>query len=162
MRGLRGTIGIFLLPVLFSLWGSAIPVWADAYSFIYVPGIPGSAHDPAHRNWIEVVSCDWGSVPPPRGSMLPMNRNGRAGKLHFGDFSFVKKVDRSSRMLAQCCQSKVQLSHIRIELSGSGMGNFRYLVLRKVKILSVKQGEKDPNGDRTEVVTVGFKQVEYQ
>lgn len=164
MRGIIRTSGFIFLSALLFLCGMTATARAasDTYAFLYMPGIPGSSPEPAHRNWIEVISCDFGSVPAPRGSMLPLDGEGKAGKLHFGDFSFEKEVDRSSRMLALCCQSKVQLSHIRIELTGSDLGQFKSLILRKVKILSVEPGKKKRDGKDTEIVTVSFKQVEYQ
>jgi type VI protein secretion system component Hcp len=134
----------------------------ESFAFLYMPGIQGYAEDPAHRNWIEVLSCDWGSVPPPRGSMVSDSGKGPAGKLCFGDFSFLKHVDGTSETLAKYCSYGLQFSHIRVELSGSYMGKFKYLILRKVKVLSVRPGKTESDGSKTEIVTVGFRQVEYQ
>ena len=94
--------------------------------------------------------------------MVSSNGKGPAGKLCFGDFSFLKYVDKSSDELAEYCSRNITFSHIRVELAGSTMGNFKQLVLRKVKVLSVRPGKKDLNGRETEIVTVGFRQVEYQ
>jgi type VI protein secretion system component Hcp len=164
MRGTFKSVSIFFLSAMLLLTGfpSLLSASAGAYAFLYIPGIRGNAEDPAHRNWIEVLSCDWGSVPPPRGSMVSNNGKGPAGKLFFGDFSFLKNVDESSEMLAKYSSRGIQFSHIRVELSGSKMGNFKYLVLRKVKVLSVRPGKAGSDGSKTEVVTVGFRQVEYQ
>jgi len=164
MKGkFRSISFIFLAAALFSvLLSPHSRAKADSYAFLYVPGIMGNADDPAHRNWIEVLSCDWGSVPPPRGSMVSENGKGPAGKLCFGDFSFLKNVDRSSQKLREYCDRGMQFSHIRVELADSKMGNFRYLVLRKVKVLSVRPGKTERDGGKTEIVTVGFRQVEYQ
>ena len=63
-------------------------------AFLYIPGIRGQAADPAHRHWIEVLSCDWGKVPPPRGDMVPGEGKGPAGKLCFGDFSVRERGSR--------------------------------------------------------------------
>ena len=136
--------------------------WADPAGFLYIPGIHGSAAHPAHRNWIEVLSWDWGSIPPPRGSMVTAPGKGPAGKLYFGDFSFQKQVDASSGTLADCCSRNVLLPHIRVKLPGEAAGRFRYLVLRKVKVLSIRPGKVNKDGTLTEVVTVSFRQVEYQ
>jgi len=152
------------LSLLLLLAGSSL-LFAEpeaSFGFLYLPGVQGDADDPAHRNWIEVLSCDWGSVPPPRGTMVPESGKGAAGKLCFGDFSFLKYVDATSEILAGYCDRSVQLSHIRVELAGSSMGKFKYLILRKVKVLSVRPGKTESDGSKTEVVTVGFRQVEYQ
>jgi len=164
MKGTFKAFWIVFLSAMLVLAGTSAFLWASegANAFLYIPGIHGSADDPAHRNWIEVLSCDWGSVPPPRGSMVSANGKGPAGKLCFGDFSFLKNVDRSSKVLADYCSRGVQFSHIRVELPDSNKGNFRYLVLRKVKVLSVRPGKPASDGSRTEIVTVGFRQVEYQ
>ena len=164
MKGTFRSVSIFFLSVMIVLGGSSSFLRASdgSYAFLYIPGVKGNSDDPAHRNWIEVLSCDWGSVPPPRGSMVSKDGTGPAGKLCFGDFSFLKYVDESSKILARYCSHGVQFSHVRIELSGSKMGNFKYLVLRKVKVLSVRPGKKAKDGSQTEVVTIGFSQVEYQ
>jgi type VI protein secretion system component Hcp len=164
MKGIFRSSSIFFLAVMLILTGSATVLWASDgfYAFLYIPGIQGHADDPVHRNWIEVLSCDWGSIPPPRGSMVSNNGKGPAGKLCFGDFSFLKYVDESSKVLARYCSYGVQFSHVRIELAGSKMGNYKYLVLKKVKVLSVRPGKTAKDGSKTEVVTIGFRQVEYQ
>ncbi|MDF1525725.1 MAG: type VI secretion system tube protein Hcp [bacterium] len=154
---------IFLSAMLFLAGFSPFLAKADdSFAFLYIPGVQGDAEDPAHRNWIEVLSCDWGSVPTPRGSMVSDSDKGPAGKLCFGDFSFLKHVDGTSETLARYCSLGLQFSHIRVELSGSYMGKFKYLILRKVKVLSVRPGKTESDGSKTEIVTVGFKQVEYQ
>jgi type VI protein secretion system component Hcp len=135
---------------------------SETTAFLYIPGIHGEAADPAHRNWIEVLSCDWGKVPPPRGDMVPSKGKGPAGKLCFGDFSFLKTVDDSSEMLFSYCSRGVLFSHIRVEMSGTTMGDYDTLILRKVKILSIRPARSLPDGTKTEVVTLGFRQVEYQ
>ena len=164
MKGAFKHISIVFLSAMLFLAGSS-PLLANeegAFAFLYMPGIQGDAEDPAHRNWIEVLSCDWGSVPPPRGSMVSDSGKGPAGKLCFGDFSFLKHVDGTSETLAKYCSLGLQFSHIRVELSGSYMGKFKYLILRKVKVLSVRPGKTESDGSKTEIVTVGFRQVEYQ
>ena len=154
---------VFLSAMIFSAGPSPLLAGPeDTFAFLYMPGIQGYARDPAHRNWIEILSCDWGSVPPPRGSMVSDNDKGPAGKLCFGDFSFLKHVDGTSETLAKYCSRGLQFSHIRVELSGSYMGKFKYLILRKVKVLSVRPGKTESDGSKTEIVTVGFRQVEYQ
>ena len=136
--------------------------WADSPGFLYIPGINGGAADPAHRNWIEVLSWDLSSIPPPRGSMVTASGKGPAGKLYFGDFSFLKEVDASSKTLTDCCSRDTLLPHIRVKLPEKAAGMFKYLVLRKVKVLSIQPGKIKKDGNRTELVTVSFRQVEYQ
>lgn len=169
MRGTSRSISILIVITALMIVITALMVvlsvgvsWADSRGFLYIPGIHGSADDPVHRNWIEVLSCDWGAVPPPRGSMVTAAGKGPAGKLYFGDFSFLKHVDESSRMLTECCERNVVLSHIRVELPEGASGSFKYLVLRKVKVMSVRPGKIEKDGSQTEVVTVSFRQVEYQ
>ena len=158
LRSISILIALLALPVMMFAGFS----WADSSGFLYISGIHGSTVDPAHRNWIEVLSCDWDTVPPPRGPMVTASGKGPAGKLYFGDFSFLKQVDKSSKMLADCCLRNVLFPHIRVKLPERPAGRFNYLVLRKVKILSVRPGKIEKDGSQTEVVTVSFKQVEYQ
>ncbi len=164
MMGRTSTALTISLSVAILVTGLAGLVLANSgvSAFLYIPGIHGEAADPAHRNWIEVLSCDWGKVPPPRGDMVPSEGKGPAGKLCFGDFSFLKTVDDSSRELSSYCSRGVLFSHIRVELSGTTMGDYDTLILRKVKILSVRPARPLPDGTKTEVVTIGFRQVEYQ
>ena len=164
MRGKIRIIPAIVLSAAFLLVGftELASASAESHAFLYIPGVHGNADDPAHRNWIEVLSCDWGSVPPPRGSMVSASGKGPAGKLCFGDFSFLKNIDESSKKLADYCSRGLQFSHIRVKLPRGTTGNFKYLVLRKVKVLSVRPGKTEKDGTGTEVVTVSFRQVEYQ
>ena len=164
MKGRVFTVLTISLSVAVLVTGLASYVAANngSSAFLYIPGIRGEAADPAHRNWIVVLSCDWGKVPPPRGNMVPGDGRGPAGKLCFGDFSVLKIVDESSSELASYCSKGIQFSHIRIELPKMAMGNYETLILRKVKILSVRPAGVMPDGTKTEVVTLGFRQVEYQ
>lgn len=164
MWGTFKKVSFVLLPAVLLLGSTSTPLSAtdEQQALLYIPGIQENAEEPAEGEGIEILSCDWGSVPPPRGLMVSGNSKGPAGKLCFGDFSFLKHVDESSDMLAEYCSKGVELSHIRVEISGSNMGGFKYLVLRKVKVLSVRPGKTEGDGRKTEVVTVGFRQVEYQ
>jgi type VI secretion system secreted protein Hcp len=164
MKGRISVTLILSLSVAVLVTGLSSYVLASdgASAFLYIPGIQGEASDPAHRYWIEVLSCDWGKVPPPRGDMVPGEGHGPAGKLCFGDFSVLKTVDESSKDLSSYCSRGVQFSHIRVVVPGKALGKYDTLILRKVKILSVRPAGVLPNGKRTEVVTLGFRQVEYQ
>ena len=162
MKGRISTALTISLSVAVLVTGLASYVLASngTSAFLYIPGIQGEAADPAHRYWIEVLSCDWGKVPPPRGNMVPGEGYGPAGKLYFGDFSVLKTVDGASKDLLSYCSKGVKFSHIRVELPGKTMGNYNTLILRKVKILSVRPAGVMPDGTKTEVVTLGFRQVE--
>ena len=164
MKGRTSALLTISLSVAVLVTGLASYVLANngSSAFLYIPGIQGEASDPAHRYWIEVLSCDWGKVPPPRGNMVPGDGHGPAGKLCFGDFSVLKTVDESSSELASYCSRGIQFSHIRVELPDASLGKYDTLILRKVKILSVRPAGVLPNGKKTEVVTLGFRQVEYQ
>jgi len=161
-KSLFGIIFFLLVVLVTAGWFSPSIADRKPFAFLFIPGITGESEDPAHRNWIEVISCNWGSVPPPRGSMVPRNSESPAGKLCFGRFSILKPVDTCSRILARSCSRGVRFSHVRMELTGQSMGKYRFLVLRKVKVLSIRPGTTLKNGTKTEIVTLGFQQVVYQ
>ena len=62
--------------------------------FLKIAGIKGESQELKHKNEIEVEAWSWGLTNP--GAAAPAG----AGKPTFQDFSFVKRVDRSSPRLA--------------------------------------------------------------
>ena len=156
----RYSLSIALLLSLVMLTMPAVGL-AQVVAFLDIPDIQGESDDPGHRNWIEILSCDWGDVPPPRGDMI--GREGeRAGKLCFGNFSIMKPVDKSSSVLLKYCDSGQSIPEVRLELAGEKIGEYRYLVLRKVTVLSVRPGLVTEGGAPTEIVTFKFSQVMYR
>ena len=132
-----------------------------AGTFLFIPGISGESSDSAHRPWIEVLSCDWGAVPPPRGAMVG-DKGKRAGKLCFGQFTVLKLVDRASPDLLRACTGNQLIPEVRIALSTEQNSGYHLLVLKKVTVLSVRPGDSLGSEKETEIVTFDFKQVEYR
>ncbi len=152
-----GTFLFFLFILALTILMVSAAKGEDHVAFLFIPGVSGNSVDPAHRNWIEVLSCDWGSVPPPRGGMV--GKSGQpAGKLCFGEFSLLKPVDDATPTLAEWCLENVWVPEMRVAPLQELAGGYKLLVLKKVKVKSVR-----PSGDGvTEVLTLAFGQVEYR
>ena len=76
-------------------------------SFLKIEGIPGDATDKSHIKWIPLESWSHGVVMP-IGGIGSGQQNLSAGKVDFSDFTFAKRVDIASPLLAKyCCMGKV-------------------------------------------------------
>ncbi len=137
------------------------PGWANPVAYLKIPGITGDSAGIAKSTWIEVLSCDWGEVPPPRGAMMD-DEGEKGGKLCFGNFTILKPVDRASPVLLVYCQNQETIPEVKLELTGEKSGGYRYLVLRKVNVLSIRPVLDIEEEDASEIATFKFRQVEYR
>ncbi len=76
-------------------------------SFLKIDGIEGDATDKDHIKWIPLESWSHG-VLMPIGGIGSGQQNLSAGKVDFSDFTFSKRVDIATPLLAKyCCQGRV-------------------------------------------------------
>jgi type VI secretion system secreted protein Hcp len=68
--------------------------------FLKIEGIPGESKDSKHKGEIELVSFSWGETNPLAGGI---GGGGSAGKVQIQDFSFTKRIDKSSPKLFLAC-----------------------------------------------------------
>jgi type VI secretion system secreted protein Hcp len=68
--------------------------------FLDLEGIPGESTDDKFKNKIDLISWSWGES---NSGTAQSGGGGGAGKVSAQDFHFVKKMDKSTPLLAQSC-----------------------------------------------------------
>lgn len=134
----------------------------DAY--IQLDGIPGSATDEKHKNWIEVLSFHWGVEQ--QGASRSTGGDQTTGKANLRDLSFVKVVDQSSPKLALICATGGHIAKGVLEwCQATGQKHcFMKYSLADIVISSVQLGGTT-GGDEskpTEEVSMRYSKIEWE
>jgi type VI secretion system secreted protein Hcp len=131
-------------------------------SFIKIGDIPGESSDDKHKDWIEIMSFNWGaSQPVTVGSGLGGLSGGGA---NLSDFSFVKKVDKSSpKLLLSCCKGD-PIAKIEFECRKSIGDKHVYLkyTFENAMISSVRPGGSAHGGDDVPLEEVSFAYAKFE
>lgn len=107
-------------------------------AFIKIANIPGESLDAKHKDWIEVLSFQWG-VSQPHASSGQLT-----GHVVPEDFSFFHSVDKASPKLMLSCVQGDSLDEVDVAFrkAGTGGGGIDYLkyTFSDVFISSVRPG----------------------
>jgi type VI secretion system secreted protein Hcp len=68
--------------------------------FLDIPDIPGESTDDKFKGKIDLISWSWGEA---NSGTAQSGGGGGSGKVSAQDFHFVKKMDKSSPLIAQSC-----------------------------------------------------------
>ena len=148
--------------VLFVIGAAAItgvqaPVGPDTYvtqtlpsdpMFIKFDGIDGESKDNAHRDWIDLLSFQFGISRP--SSVTRVSSMYNSYYVTTNDISIVKYVDKSSPKLLDALTSGTMIGMVQLDFTrvGAGGGSVTYLVyeLQDVQITSyhVSMSSGDP------------------
>jgi len=129
-----------------------------------IDGIDGESTDDKHKDWIEVLSFDWGVSQPVSVGSATGGRT--AGRADFQDFGITKLVDKASPNLALYCASGKHISKVVVELclAAEEKHPFMKFTLEDVVVSSVSPGgaaeavEPRP----TESVTFNYGKIEWE
>lgn len=133
-------------------------------AFIKIGDIPGESTDDKHKDWIEILSFHWGTAQPVTvGSGLGGLSGGGCS---VSDFSFVKKLDKSSPKLFLACCNGTPITKIETELRKS-VGDkhvYQKFTFENAMISSVRPGGSSQGGDDVplEEVSFAFAKCELQ
>jgi type VI secretion system secreted protein Hcp len=160
MEAMMKRCAYFLLAVFFvGLFSHGLATEAGAAAiYVWIAGIPGEAQDKDHKNWTDAKSVN--HQIKQSGTM----HVGGAGKVQYGDFVVVKRIDKTSPKLNLLCANGNHISEVIIEQTASytdaGRVPFLQYKLEKVLVTSVDttftELEKDVG---TEKVTLSFGKI---
>ena len=85
--------------------------------FIKIGDIKGEATDEKHKDWIDVESFSWGMT---NSGTTHVGGGAGAGKVEVHDFSFVKKIDKSSPVLFLHCANGKHIPDTTIDICRAG------------------------------------------
>jgi type VI secretion system secreted protein Hcp len=131
--------------------------------FLKLDGIPGESQDDKHKDWIEVLSYNWGVSQPSAGAR---STGGAAtsGRTDHGDLSFVHVLDKASpKLFLSCCKGD-HIKNVLFELCRATGDKQKYMEykLSDVLITSVKPGGSAQGGDSLplEEVSLNYGKIE--
>jgi type VI secretion system secreted protein Hcp len=131
-------------------------------SFLKLDGIKGDASDSKHKDEIEVFSFHWGATQTGTSSH---GTGGGSGKVNVSDFSFVKKIDKSSPVLFQKCATGEHIKDGLFVVRKAGGTQLEYLKIKLTDILisSYRPGGSAHGADEIplEEVSLNFSKVEF-
>jgi len=133
-------------------------------SFIKIDGIPGESTDDKHKDWIEILSFNFG-MSQPASSTASSAGGASAERVNLHDVSIVKHLDKASPKLYELCCSGKHIATVSMELCRAGGDKVKYMEvkLEQVIISSVSPGGSSQGSDSfpTESVTFNFGKAKW-
>ena len=101
-----------------------------ADNFLQIKGIKGESTDDKHKDWIEVLSYNWG-VSQMASSTQSSSGGGAVQRADFQDLSIVKIMDSASPLLFLACATGDHIDEVVLELCRSGGDKLKYMEYKR-------------------------------
>ena len=118
--------------------------------FLKIDGIPGESQDDKHKDWIQLVSFNWGLAEPGTGA----GAGSGAGRAKFRDFEFVMSVNKASPQLFLSCANGKHITEAMLSVRRPGSRQLEYLKIKFSDVLVTSFEEAA--GEDTPQETIGF------
>ncbi len=130
-----------------------------ADNFLTIKGIKGESTDDKHKDWIEVLSYNWG-VSQMASATASSSGGGAVQRADFQDLSIVKLMDSASPLLFKACAMGDHIDEVKLELCRAGGDKLKYMEykLTDVIISSVSIGGGG-GGEPTESLTFNYGKI---
>jgi type VI secretion system secreted protein Hcp len=126
-------------------------------AFLKIATVPGESTDDKHKDWIEILSFNWGVSQPRSGSASGGGAQTRE-RADFTDFSIVHALDMASpKLMAHCCGGD-HIKEVSLELCKAGGDKQKYMVYKMsdVVVTGVRPGGSSQGGDNVPLEEVSF------
>ena len=130
--------------------------------FLKIKGIDGESTDEKHKGEIELISYSLGGT---NAGSFQSGGGGGSGKVALHDFTFVKKVDKSSAKLfaAMCAGDHYDDATLVCRRAGKEQQEFLTVALTQVIVSSFKHlGSEGAETIPNDTVTLNFGKVEFK
>jgi type VI secretion system secreted protein Hcp len=133
-------------------------------AFLKIDGIPGESTDESHKDWIDVLTYDFG-IQQPASVSTSISGGASAERAHFQDFSITKMLDRASPKLALACADGMQIKQVTLELCRADGDKTKYMEYRLSNCIasSYRDGGAAHSADNlpTETVSFNYGKIEW-
>ncbi|MBU4260561.1 MAG: type VI secretion system tube protein Hcp [Proteobacteria bacterium] len=131
----------------------------SADNYLQITGIKGESTDDKHKDWIEILSFNWG-VSQMASASQSTSGGGTSQRADFQDLSIVKLMDSASPLLFKACATGVHLDEVKLELCRAGGDKLLYMeyIMNNVIISSLSVGGGG-GGEPTESVTFNYGKI---
>lgn len=129
-------------------------------TFLQIDGIKGESTDDDHKDWIEVLSFNWGVSQMASGT-ASSSGGASAQRSDFQDLSVVKELDSSSPLLNKACWGGQHIDKVVLQLNraaGDKRQKYMEYTLKNVIISSISIGGGG-GGIPTESVTFNYGEI---
>jgi type VI secretion system secreted protein Hcp len=134
--------------------------------FLKIDGIPGESTDDKHKDWIEILSYNWG-VSQPSSATASSAGGGTTERADFHDLAITKLVDKASPKLFELCASGKHIPTVTLELCRAGGDKLKYLELKLEQVIisgcshGAATGGSDPFPTENITFNYGKNKVTY-
>ncbi len=133
-------------------------------AFLKIETIPGESSDDKHKDWIEILSFDWGVCQPKSVASTAGSRS--AERADFNDFGFSKLFDKATPKLAIGCASGEHFKTATLEICRAGGDKIKYMEFKFSDVMiTAYQPSGDVSGERMlpmEKVRLTYGKVELK
>jgi len=128
-------------------------------NFLKIEGIKGESTDDKHKDWIEILSYNWG-VSQMASAAASTSGGGTSQRADFQDLSIVKTLDSASPLLFKACATGSHIKEVKLELCRAGGDKLIYMeyTMNNVIISSLSTGGGG-GGEPTESVTFNYGKI---
>lgn len=130
-----------------------------ADDFLKIGDIKGESTDDKHKEWIEILSYNWG-VSQMASASASSSGGGTTQRVDCQDMSIVKLLDTTTPLLFLACAKGDHIDEVKIELCRAGGDKLTYMeyIMNNVVISSVSTGGGG-GGEPTESVTFNYGKI---
>jgi type VI secretion system secreted protein Hcp len=133
-------------------------------AFLKIDGIPGESTDDKHKDWIEILSFDFGMIQPSSATDSSAG-GGTTERVDLEDMDLVKHLDKASPKLYELCCNGKHIKDATLELCRAGGDKTKYLEVKmeQVVISSARPSGKSEGSDGfpTEKISLNFGKVKW-
>ena len=131
-----------------------------ADNFLKIDGINGESTDDKHKDWIEILSYNFGVSQQASAAGRSATAAAASHRADFQDLSIVKLMDVASTPIFKACVKGTTIKEVILELCRAGGDKQKYMEfkLSDVIISSVSTGGGG-SGEATESVTFNFGKI---
>src|SRR6478609_7461041 len=102
-------------------------------AFLKIDGIPGESTDDKHKDWIEILSFDFG-MDQPSSATDSSAGGGTTERVDIEDFAVMKHLDKASPKLYEFCCNGKHVKDVTLELCRAGGDKMKYLEVKMEQV----------------------------
>src|ERR1051325_6539993 len=103
-------------------------------AFLKIDVIPGESTDDKHKDWIEILSYDFG-MDQPSSATDSSAGGGTTEPVNSDDFKIVKHLDKASTKIYETCCTGKHIATVTLELCRAGGDKLKYLEVKMENVI---------------------------
>ncbi|ODC03127.1 fimbrial protein [Terasakiispira papahanaumokuakeensis] len=103
-------------------------------SYLKVDGIPGESLDDKHKDWIEVLSFDFGASQSTSATASSAG-GASAERVNLSEFRIRKNVDKASAKLFEACCKGQHIKEVVLHVNRAGGDKLRYMEVKMEEVI---------------------------